>query len=319
MRAILVTGCTGFVGSFLVDRLAQRGFDVVGLARSGAPGPRRRVARVWTAEALADELAGIDVVVHAASVVHRRWAPLDEFRRFNVEGTRALADAAKAVGVKRLVFLSSIKVHGEDIPGGRIDESTPVVADAGYASTKLEAERLLLDAERSGGPRVTLLRLCPVFGPGDKGNIRRVITAIAHGRFLLPGDGSTRKSIVHVSTVADVVRAVIEKDASGLFVVADREAPSMRALADTVAEVVGARRPFSIPARALRAIALPVEVAFRAIGREPPVSRALIEKSLLSSVCVVDHAEKTLGVVCHVDLRDALRDELRWLRDSKSL
>jgi UDP-glucose 4-epimerase len=216
--------------------------------------------------------------------------------------------------VRRVVFLSSIKIHGEELPGGRIDESTPPAADGGYAQTKVDAERIVLSAAEQGGPRATILRLCPVYGPGDKGNVRRVITAIARRRFLLPGDGRTKKSIVHVSTVGDVVMAAIKKDRDGVFVVADREAPSMRQLADAVAEVVGARRPLSIPGAALRAAAIPLELAFRAVGRDPPVSRALIAKSMLPSVCVVDHTESELGVACHVDLREALRGEYEWLK-----
>lgn len=319
MFTVLVTGATGFVGAHLQERLAAAGYDAIGLARSGVEAAGRRVVRTWDEASFAEALRGVDVVVHAASVVHRPGAALDEYRRFNVEGTRALAAAAKAQGVKRIVFLSSIKIHGEELPAGRIDETTPPAADGGYAQTKVDAERALIEIAESGGPRVTILRLCPVYGRGDKGNVRRVMTAIARGRFVLPGDGATRKSIVHVSTIGDVLLAVLAKNADGIFVVADRVAPSMRELADTVAEVVGKRRPFAIPASALRAVALPVEVLFRALGREPPVSRALIAKSMLPSVCVVDHTERALGVDCHVDLRAALVDELAWLKSEGAL
>jgi nucleoside-diphosphate-sugar epimerase len=319
VTTVLVTGATGFVGGYLALRLAAEGFTAIGLARSGAEGPGRRVVRAWDEASLGEALRGVDVVVHAASVVHRPGAAMDEYRRFNVEGTRALAAAAKSQGVKRAVFLSSIKVHGEELPGGRIDETTPPSAEGGYAQTKVDAERILEENAAAGGPRVTILRLCPVFGRGDKGNVRRVITAIARRRFLLPGDGTTRKSIVHVSTIGDVVVAAIRKDKDGVFVVADREAPSMRELADTVASVVGARRPFSIPATALRAVAIPVEMAFRALGREPPVSRMLIAKSMLPSICVVDRTERELGVECHVDLRAAIADEVAWLRSEGAL
>jgi nucleoside-diphosphate-sugar epimerase len=319
VSTVLVTGATGFVGGYLKGRLAAEGFDAIGLTRSGAPAPGRRVVPAWDEASLRAALAGVDVVVHAASVVHRPGASMDEYRRFNVDGTRALAAAAKACKVGRIVFLSSIKIHGEELPGGRIDETTPPAADGGYAQTKVDAERILQDVAASGGPRLTILRLCPVYGRGDKGNVRRVITAIARGRFLLPGDGATRKSVVHVTTIGDVVVAAITQQKDGVFVVADREAPSMRELADTVAGVLGARRPFAIPARALRAVALPVEVAFRALGREPPVSRALITKSMLPSVCVVERTERELGVACHVDLREAIVDEVAWLRSESAL
>ncbi len=287
------------------------------LARLGsaARGLHRRDLGDWTEPNLRRALEGAEGVVHSASVVHRPGTPSAEYTRFNVEGTRALLEAARAAGVKRFVFMSSIKVHGE-APLGVIDEHTPVAAEADYARTKAEAERIVLTASDL---RPVVLRLCPVYGRGDKGNVRTVIRAIARRRFFVPGDGSTRKSIVHVSTVADVVRAATEKDATGVFVVADRHAPSMRELADTIAKLLGRGRPLSIPRPILRGTAELVGRAARAARIKTPVSGELIDKAMTSSVCDPSRVERELGVTCSVELEETLAEEIHWLRSVRAL
>ena len=223
-RTVLVTGASGFVGSNIVASLRARGDRVIGLARSGhASTGETRVADDWTPAALSGALAGVDAIVHAASVVHRPGASDDEYRCFNVEGTRRLIDAAAGAGVGALVFLSTIKVYGETPP--RADEDTPVAPEGGYAVSKVEAEEIV----RSFG-HAAILRLSPSSASRDKGNVRTMIRAIARRRFMLPGDGATRKSLVHVSTIVDVVSAVLTRAVVGTFVVADRVAPSMSEL-----------------------------------------------------------------------------------------
>lgn len=302
----IVTGASGFVGGHVLTALGRT---------LEAKGLHRKDLRAWDRECLRGALVGATGVVHAASVVHKPSTPEAEYTRFNVEGTRALLEAARDVGVKRFVFISSIKVYGED-PGAIIDERTPIAAEAHYARTKAEAERLVLAATDM---KPIVLRLCPVYGRGDKGNIRTVIRAISRRRFLLPGDGSTRKSIVHVSTVADVVCAAAKSDVTGAFVVADRRAPSMRELADAIAQILGRRRPRSIPRPLLRAAASAVGKAARLARITTPISGALIDKAMTSSVCDPSLVERELGVTCSVELDRALADEVAWLREARSL
>lgn len=287
----------------MLSTLGAAGLSAKGLYRADLP--------AWDRASLRARMEGAEGVVHAASVVHKPATPAEEYTRFNVDGTRALIDAARDVGVRRFVFVSSIKVYGET-PAGTIDEDTPLAAEAHYARTKAEAERLVLDA---ADLRPVVLRLCPVYGRGDKGNVRTVIRAIARRRFFVPGDGATRKSIVHVSTVADVVRAAAASEVSGAFVVADRHAPSIRELADAIAKALGRRRPLSIPRPVLRGTASLVGRAARGLGIKTPVSGELIDKAMTSSVCDPSRVERELGVRCSVDLALALEDEIAWLRE----
>jgi nucleoside-diphosphate-sugar epimerase len=152
-----------------------------------------------------------------------------------------------------------------------------------------------------------------VYGVGDKGNVRTMIRAIARRRFALPGDGSNRKSLVHVSTVADAALAACERG-SGTFVIADHEAPSMAQLADLIARTLQAPRPWRVPAQLLYLAAGGCELGYRALRREPRIHRGLIRKSLLPSVCSPARAERDLQVDCHRDLQEAIAEEVAWLR-----
>ena len=309
----IVTGASGFVGGHVLSELsdAER---AVGLYRSAAPAGGRRVSS-WTKDELRAALEGATGVVHSAAVVHRPGAPDDEYVRFNVDGTHALIEAARSVGVKRFVFMSSIKVHGEDLRG-TIDENTPIAEESAYAATKARAERIVLEA---ADLRPVVLRLCPVFGRGDKGNVRTMIRAIARRRFVVPGRGATKKSIVHVSTVAKVVRAAATRDATGTFVVADRTTPTIRELADTISDALGRRRAPSIPLPLVRGAAELVGRVARRLGRSTPISGELIDKSTRDSLCDPSRVTRDLGVDPHVDLAWAIRDEIDWLRSERIL
>jgi nucleoside-diphosphate-sugar epimerase len=295
-----------------VRRARGRGIAVRSLARRSHPAlatPDDHVLGTWTAERLAPMVAGVDAVIHCASVVHKPGAPSEEYTRFNVAGMRALCEACRIDGAPRIVYLSTIKVYGES-PLGTIDEHTRLAPESAYARSKLEAEHVLAEH----GPEHVILRLCPVFGVGDKGNVRTMIRAIARRRFAVPGDGSNRKSLVHVSSVAEVALAACARG-SGVFVVADREVPSVAQLSDTIARTLGRWRPLRVPAAALYLAAAGCEVGYRVLRREPRIQRALIRKALLPSECDPRRVLSALQVDCHRDLREAIAEEVAWLRE----
>jgi UDP-glucose 4-epimerase len=316
-QTIAVTGANGFVGTRVLAHLKAAGATAMGIVRSGrtlsVPDCTTREVDSWSESALARALTGVEAVVHAASVVHRPSAGIDEHRRFNVDGTRSLLAAMQTSGVRRVLFLSTIKVYGEE-PAGTIDERTTPDRSSPYAATKLEAEEILLDSSRNGGPSAIVFRLCPVYGAGDKGNVRRIATAMARRRFVVPGDGSTRKSVVHASLVARAVERALSCPASGTFVIADREAPSIRELSDTIARTLGRRPPPRAPIPAVMAAAAAAAAWAWLRRREPSATPELIQKSLRSTVCSPALFERTFGMECRMPLEDGIAEEVAWLR-----
>lgn len=298
----VVTGASGFVGSAVLEELRKNGLQATGLGR-----------RAFL-DGLVPALRGAAGVVHSAAVVHRPQADVEAYG-FNVESTRALLEACKHAQVSAFILMSSIKVHGEHPPPA-IDEATPVAPEGPYAESKVEAEQIVRSA---GHVRAVILRLCPVYGRGDKGNVRTMIEAIARRRFFVPGDGSVRKSVVHVSTVAQAIARIASSHVAGTFVMADREAPSLRTLADVIAQAIGRRRVRSLPLPALHLAAGLLESAGRLRGRSTTFTRERIIKATTPTVCDVRRLAAAIGFDCHVDLQQSIADEVRWLREIRAL
>jgi nucleoside-diphosphate-sugar epimerase len=188
---ILVTGASGFVGSALVETLADLGLAVRACYRADKTLPRANVDVVGGIDLLSTSdlkpvLSGVSVVVHTAARVHvmqeRSENPLEAFRRMNVDATLNLARQAAESGVKRFVYISSIKVNGEQTLLGQkfTADMMPNPSDA-YGISKLEAENGLLSIAKETGIEVVIIRPPLVYGPGVKANFAKMMTWVARG------------------------------------------------------------------------------------------------------------------------------------------
>ena len=240
---ILVTGAHGFVGSALVRRLTtESGHAVIGAVRSlehgAAPvGAKHDVALRWVelgdlaGAALApDVFADIDVIVHCAARVHVMHEvnvdPLAAFRAVNVNGTLKLAQAAALAGVKRFVFLSSVKVHGESTTGTRpLTAEAPLCPADAYARSKLEAEKALLKLAAETGLEVVIVRSPLVYGPGVKANFRSMMVWLDRGVPLPLGAIRNRRSLVALDNLVDLLTVCLDhpRAAGQAFLVSDGE------------------------------------------------------------------------------------------------
>jgi nucleoside-diphosphate-sugar epimerase len=218
-------------------------------------------------------LEDITAVVHLAARTHvmRESAadPLAAYRDINVEGTQRLAEAAAAAGVRRFVFLSSIKVNGERtglLPFGEADEPRPEDA---YGITKLEAEQVLERIAAESEMRVTILRPPLVYGPGVKGNFLALMGAVRKGVPLPLGLVDNRRSLVHVGNLASAIVACLdnERAAGQTFLVSDGEDLSTPELIRRLATGLATRpRLYPCPVWLLR-------VAGTLLGKRAQVAR----------------------------------------------
>lgn len=260
---IAVTGATGFVGRRVVSDLAGRGHAVIGLVRS-APGTDDRV--VGEIEADTDwsrALEGVEVVIHCAArahIMHERSAdPLSLYRAVNVEGTRRLAEQAAHCGVKRLVYLSSVKAAGErSLPGRPLRVSDPPAPEDAYGVSKLEAESALRLVGVATGLETVIVRPPLIYGPGVKGNFLRLLDAIARGWPLPLGSVDNRRSVVSLANLAHFVGVCVGSPAAAgkTFFVSDGEDLSTRSLARRIGAALGRpARLLPVPATVLSMLA----------------------------------------------------------------
>jgi UDP-glucose 4-epimerase len=260
---VLITGATGFVGRTLLRttaplqwRSAVRSHPVSGLVADHVVVGDIHGETDWS-QALAD----IDCVVHLAARVHVMKPTAHdrlEFERTNVLGTERLARAAAAAGVKRFVYLSSIKVNGERTGKGffRADD-TPQPQDD-YARSKLEAERRLSAIEATSGMAVAVVRSPLVYGPGVRANFLRLMSLARSGLPLPLASIANVRSMVSVWNLCDLICTLLQHrhPMSGVFLVADGEGISTAELVRRLAHMM--HRParlFALPAGALRALA----------------------------------------------------------------
>lgn len=251
MKKILLTGSSGFVGAALLAHLVKSGFQVTAALRH----PSRRVSAPVQAIAVGDLLPDTDwskalsevgVVIHAAARVHimneEAADPLKEFRRVNVDGTLRLASQAAEAGVRRFVFISSIKVNGEETELGKpyTADDAPAPVDS-YGISKLEAEQGLLALAAETGMEVTIIRPVLVYGPGVKANFLSMMGWLSKRVPLPLGAIHNKRSMVALDNLVDLIATCIEHPAAAnqVFLVSDGEDLSTTELLKRTARALG--------------------------------------------------------------------------------
>jgi UDP-4-keto-D-QuiNAc 4-reductase len=233
---ILLTGATGFVGKALMTKLASTKVNIRASIRGGVRNdfettclmPLARLDYLDGETDWSQALESVDVVIHLAARVHvmRDTATdsLAEFRRVNVEGTLNLAQQAAVAGVKRFVFMSSVKVNGECTTAGHVfTENDPPSPQDAYGQSKYEAEcGLRLIAERSD-MEVVIIRPPLVYGLGVKANFAALMRAVQRGWPLPFGAVDNRRSLVSLDNLVDLISLCIShpKAAGQTFMVSD--------------------------------------------------------------------------------------------------
>ncbi|MDP3979388.1 MAG: SDR family oxidoreductase [Pseudomonas sp.] len=232
---IVLTGASGFVGRCLLNELLEAEHQVTAVLRKHAAGVDTR-ASVQVIDDFARSLNwgallnGQEIVVHCAARVHvmndTSSDPLTEFRKVNVEGTLNLARQAAAAGVRRFIFISSIKVNGEGTPVGApyLADAQPAPADP-YGISKMEAEQGLRALAVETGMEVVIIRPVLVYGPGVKANVLSMMSWLHKGVPLPFGAIHNRRSLVGLDNLVDLIVTCIDHPAAAnqTFLVSDGE------------------------------------------------------------------------------------------------
>ena len=261
---VLVTGANGFVGRALVRRLTGAGFLVTQVPRSTGQAATPGLYSAGNYDDMAPLMSGHASLVHLAARVHvmndAAHDPLAAFRAANVILAENLARQAAASGVKRFVFISSIKVNGEaTLPGRPFTEQDAAAPQDAYSISKMEAEQGLRQIAAQTGMELVIVRPPLVYGPGVRANFAALMRAVERGVPLPLGSIDNRRSLVALDNLIDFIVTCIHHPAAAhqSFLVSDGEDLSTPELIRRMARAVGRpARLLPVPLWVLRAGAL---------------------------------------------------------------
>ncbi|MBF0265331.1 MAG: NAD-dependent epimerase/dehydratase family protein [Gammaproteobacteria bacterium] len=283
MLRILMTGSSGFIGNYLGKYLlsSDSNYEVINTYRNDIQGVTIKEKNAFIIGEINSQtnwqqaLQNIDVVIHLAARVHIMQEisndPLQEFIETNSRGTINLAQQALKSGVKRFIYLSSIKVNGEETINRAFTADDNNISKDPYAYSKHLAEQELLTLAKQSNLEVVIIRPPLVYGPGVKGNLQRLITLVKK-EFPLPLAGiENQRSIVGIENLCDFIQTCIHHPAAinEIFLVKDKEDISTTTLIKLLARAMDKKvRLFYLPKKILLWI-------FSIIGKENEISRLL--------------------------------------------
>ena len=305
---VVVSGATGFIGSHLLPALLQEGHSVKALIEPGVSegvmdGVRSFAADIVSGDGLSTGFPGAEAVVHLAARNHvlkeTSRDPLAAYRRVNVEGTRNVAQAASHAGARLFVHLSSVKAMGEE-SDRLLDEESPCVPKTPYGISKLESEDAVRVASEECGMTAVLLRLPMVYGPGNKGNLPRMIRWAARGYPFPLFQPDNVRSMIYVENAVAGILAVLKSAPAGTatYILKDKEDCSTKTIYSIISKELGKRpRYLPVPAAVVR-FGESFSEDFRKITGSFRVSSAKVEREL--------------GFIPPISVREGLARTVRW-------
>ncbi|MBA2350583.1 MAG: SDR family oxidoreductase [Burkholderiales bacterium] len=313
---VCVTGANGFVGRALCERLALSGHAVTRVVRrpeiAALAGSRCLSLTEPNATDWKSALIGTEILVHLAARVHVMSEalvdPLAEFRRINCAGTEQLASAAAKAGVRRFVFISTVKVHGEGGESCFRESDAPAPTDA-YAISKWEAEQALLRIAAETALEVVILRPTLVYGPGVRGNFLSLLRAVERGIPLPLASIDNRRSLIYLGNLIDAIMACIEHPSAAgkTYLVSDGDDVSTTELVRRLAAALGK------PARVFPFPLAPMRFAATLLRRGAALNR-------LASSLRIDSTKirEELGWAPPYTMQQGLRETADWYRRRKT-
>ncbi|WP_153133168.1 UDP-glucose 4-epimerase family protein [Dechloromonas hortensis] len=315
---VLVTGANGFVGSALCESLSREAVSVRGVVRTLKSHPSCIedivIARVSSGTDWTFALRNVREVVHLAARAHvmndRCSDQLAEFRSINVAVTANLARQAAAAGVRRFIFVSSIKVNGELTRVGQpfTADDLPAPEDR-YGVSKHEAEQILWQIASETGMEVVVLRPPLVYGPGVKGNFLRLMQTIDKQLPLPFGAIRNRRSLIYLGNLVDVIRLCLtHPEAAGKsYLVSDGDDVSTPELIRRVATALGCRL-----------FLVPVPVSWIRWVGGMLAKQAVVDRLLGSLYADIEPLREGLGWRPPYTMQAGLEATAHWYRNTKA-
>jgi nucleoside-diphosphate-sugar epimerase len=325
---VLVTGATGLLGSHVVDLLLERGERVRALARPGEDVTRllaQGVEVVWgdmgDRASLAAAVASVARVLHCAARTGP-WGPEVEYAAANVRGLTDLIEESLKAGVRRIVHVSSITVHGNDVRGAAVETAPLRVEPNPYSRTKVAGERLIETLVRERGAPVVIVRPGWIYGPRDRASFARFAAMIERGKMVMIGGGDNVVPLIYARDVAHGVLLAGDapETAHGrAYLLVNDERVTQRDYLGAIAKHLGVAPPtLRIPYRLAVGLGTAAEVAFHLAQRQqpPPLMRYGVQLLGGDNQFVIARARQELGFAPRVNLHEGVGRSIAWYKSA---
>ncbi|MEM1071447.1 MAG: NAD-dependent epimerase/dehydratase family protein [Planctomycetota bacterium] len=321
---VCITGGTGFTGSQLVRRYIDQGHDVVVLDNQPGLfadelqelGADVQIGSVTDKDAVDRVTEGAQLVQHVAAAFRKLNVPDTHYWDVNVEGTRNVCDACVRYSVPKLVYCSTIGVHGH-VTTGSAHEDSPIAPADYYQQTKYNGEEVVQDFVQNGLD-ATIVRPSAIYGPGDPGRFLMLFKLCKRGTFYMFGDGQTHYHPVHIENLCDSFQlAATTPNVTGeVFIGADDHSVSLNDLVHAVAKAMDkdvkiVRMPFA----PLRAAAVVCEAVCKPLRISPPLFPRRVDWFRQHRSFDIAKARRVLGYEPRVDLATGLRQTAAWYKE----
>jgi len=277
---VLVIGGSGFIGTRLVDELLEQGHEVsiFDVNRSEKYPHLTQQSDVRSLKDLKAATEGKDAIYNLAAEHRDDVTPLSLYHDVNVEGAKNTVEAAKANGIKRIIFTSTVAIYGlnKDCP----DENFPAEPFNEYGKTKWEAEKIFKAWKDSDdGHSLSILRPAVVFGEGNRGNVYNLIAQINTGRFIMIGNGQNKKSMGYVGNIANFLSLLIHHSGYAVYNFCDKPDLTSTDITNTIAAGLGKSLPrFKLPLFVGMVAGSMFDLVAKLSGKKFPISVIRIKK-----------------------------------------
>lgn len=316
MRNILISGGSGFIGSYFNEKLDH--FIINYDLREPIHPTNNKFVKGdicdFTALNKAVKDNNIDTIIHLAAAHHDFGISKEGYFEVNGSGTENICRVAEENSIKKIVFYSSVAVYGENIKPSN-EEMTPNPSNH-YGASKLAGEEKLKIWSKGEGNQAIVIRPCLVYGPRNTANMYNLIRQIDSGRFFNVGKGNNVKSICFVENIVEATMHLVSMlDTPGFHFYNYADSPQLtsKETANHIAECLGKKKPMSVPKVLLQMGAIPFDMLIKLTGKNLPISSARVNKFATETY---HKAEKILdtGFYPKLDNLQGLQKMVEWYK-----
>ena len=322
-KTILVTGDSGFIGSYLISFLDESGYLVRGidLVPKKNPGINylQVVGDILDETAIGQAMQGCDCVIHLAAE-HKDFGIAEErYFQVNVEGTQKLLTQASFRNIKKFIFFSSVAVYGDTVSPSEETVPNPVNP---YGTSKFMAEQVIRKwVEEDPSRQAIILRPTVVFGPRNRANIFKLIQYVCDKKFIWIGKGKNIKSIAYVENVVGATCFLLENMKPGFQILNYVDEPQLTTR--ELVTIIAAKADLPVPTFYIPlSVALPAAKVLDVVGalahRDFPVTSARLKK-FNTSTTFQSEKIRSLGFMTPYSLEEGIEKNVRWYRHEESL